>query len=81
MVSPHLRDGHPTSQNLVHKHNSQNKDQAKCHGWSATFPRMVTIHFKDGHHPFQGWSPTIQNLPEGSVLKTLNLPHKLNSQN
>ena len=31
--------------------------------------------------PFQGWSPTIQNLQEGSVLKTLNLAHKLNSQN
>jgi len=49
---------------------------------------MVTNLPKDGvgnHHPkstrrncttdleFSGWSPTIQNLPEGSVVQTLNL--------
>ena len=35
----------------------------------------------DGQSPSPGWSPTIQNLPEGRVLQTWNLAHRLNSQN
>ena len=40
-----------------------------CHGWSATIPRMVAHHPKDGHPP------------EGTVLQTWNSALKLNSQN
>ena len=29
----------------------------------------------DGQPPYPGWSPTIQNLPEGCVLQTLNLAY------
>ena len=36
---------------LAHIHYSQNQDQVKCHGWSATIPRMVTHHPKDGRPP------------------------------
>ena len=35
----------------------------------------------DGQPPSLGWSPIIQNPPEGSVLQTSNLAHGLNSQN
>ena len=42
---------------------------------------MVNHHPQDGHRPFQGWSPTIQNVPLGSVLQTLNSAHRLDSQN
>ena len=44
-------------------------------------PWMVSHHPQDGHQSFQGWSPTIQNLPEAKVLQTLNLAQRLNSQN
>ena len=37
--------------NLVTRLNSQNLDQGKWHGWSATIPRMVTDHSKGGHKP------------------------------
>ena len=37
--------------NLASRLNSQNQDQVKYHGWSATIPRMVTHHPKDGHPP------------------------------
>ena len=36
---------------------------------------------QDIHPPSQGWSPTIKNHVEGSVLQTLNLASRLNSQN
>ena len=32
--------------NLVSRIDQQNLDQVKCHGWSATIPRMVTHHSK-----------------------------------
>ena len=67
--------------NLAPRLNSQNQDQVMCYRWSVTILRMVTNHSKDGHQPFQGWSPTIQNLPLGSVLQTLNLAHNIDSQN
>ena len=35
----------------------------------------------DGQPPSRGWSSTIQNLPEGSVLQTFNLAPRLSSQN
>ena len=35
--------------NLAPRLNSQNKDHVKCHGRSATFPRMLTQHSKEGH--------------------------------
>ena len=31
---------------------------------------IVSHHHWDGYPPSQGWSPTIQNLPEGSALQT-----------
>ena len=40
-----------------------------CHGWSATIPRMVAHHPKDGHPP------------ERSRLQMRNLGRTLNSQN
>ena len=49
-------------------------------------PWMVSHHPQDGHPPFQGWSPTIQNLPEGSVLHYrlrlwhLDLTHKIKTR-
>ena len=30
----------------------------------------VGDHHQDGHPPSQGWSPSIQNLPDGSVSQT-----------
>ena len=44
-------------------------------------PWMVNHHPQDGHQPSKGWSPTIQNLPEGSVLQTWNFAIRLSSQN
>ena len=42
---------------------------------------MVSQHNQDGHPPFKGWLPTIQNLTEGNVLQTFNLAHRPNPQN
>ena len=42
---------------------------------------IVTYHSRNGHPLSKGWSPTNQNLPEGSVLLALNLAHRFNSQN
>ena len=42
---------------------------------------MVSHHPQQGHPPSQGWSPTIQNLPKGSVQQTWNLAPRLISQN
>ena len=42
----------------------------------------MPIHYaQDGHPPSQGWSPTVQNLPKGSVLQTWNFTQGLSSQN
>ena len=37
--------------NLEPRHNSQNQDKVKSHGWLDTITRMVTHHPKDGHPP------------------------------
>ena len=40
----------------------------------------VSHHPQEDQPPSQGWSPTIQNLPKGSVQQTWNLAPRLNSQ-
>ena len=42
---------------------------------------IVSHRPQNGHPLSKGWSPTNQNLPEGSVLLALNLAHRFNSQN
>ena len=65
-VSHHPQGWSPTIQNLPKGSvqqtwnlapwlNSQNQDQVKYHGWSATIPRMVT------HHPLDGYPTTTSN--------------------
>ena len=40
--------------------------------------QMASPHLQDGHQPSKGGSPTIPNLPEGSVLQTWNLASRIN---
>ena len=41
----------------------------------------VSRYPQDGRPPSNGWSLTIQNIPEGNVLQAWNLASRLNSQN
>ena len=46
----------------------------RCHGWSATIPRMVTHHPKDGHPPFKIYQKDLYYRLE---IWHLDLTHKI----
>ena len=84
IIGLHTHPTHPTTnffKGSMHSRSPRFGMLASYRLTNYTTNLTVSHHPQEGHPRSQGWSPTIRNLPKGSVQQTWNLASKLNSQN